>query len=191
MMVALTGSALNIPNMITLFRIVLTPVLIICLIQGFFLKGLVVFILAGITDALDGFLARVLRQKTIVGVYLDPLADKALVASAFITLSILTIIPGWLTVIVISRDLVILFGVAILSQLSVQFEVRPAMVSKATTALQFLTILAALLSQVQPRQVDKIFVSYIFWATAILTAFSGFVYILRGIRFLNHSEGNQ
>ncbi len=106
---------MNIPNLITLLRIILVPVVVILLIQGSFLKALMVFIVAGLSDALDGFLARVLNQQTALGAYLDPIADKALLASTFITLSVLHVIPGWLTVIVISRDLIILLGILILS----------------------------------------------------------------------------
>ncbi len=95
-------------------RIFLVPVLVIFLIQGSFLNAFIVFIVAGITDALDGFLARILNQKTVLGAYLDPLADKALLISTFVTLSILGIIPAWLTVIVVSRDFVILLGVSVL-----------------------------------------------------------------------------
>jgi hypothetical protein len=95
---------MNIPNLITLLRIILVPIIVILLIQGFFLKALIVFVVAGLSDALDGFLARVLHQQTVLGAYLDPIADKALLASSFVTLSILHIIPSWLAVIVISRD---------------------------------------------------------------------------------------
>ena len=87
---------MNIPNLLTLLRIILSPVIVILLIQGSFFKALIVFIVAGITDALDGFLARVLHQQTVLGAYLDPIADKALLASSFVTLSVLHIIPGWL-----------------------------------------------------------------------------------------------
>ena len=110
---------MNVPNLLTLLRIILSPVIVILLIQGAFFKALIVFIVAGITDALDGFLARVLHQQTVLGAYLDPIADKALLASSFITLSVLHIIPGWLTVIVISRDFIILLGISVLSIMSI------------------------------------------------------------------------
>ena len=101
---------MNIPNLLTLLRIILVPVIVILLIQGLFLKALIVFVVAAFSDVLDGFLARILRQKTALGAYLDPIADKALLASSFVTLSILHVIPGWLAVIVISRDVIILLG---------------------------------------------------------------------------------
>ena len=106
---------MNIPNLITLLRIILVPVIVILLIQGSFFKALIVFIVAGLSDALDGFLARVLKQQTVLGAYLDPIADKALLVSSFVTLSVLHIIPSWLVVIVISRDFIILLGISVLS----------------------------------------------------------------------------
>ncbi|MCK4534894.1 MAG: CDP-alcohol phosphatidyltransferase family protein, partial [Syntrophobacterales bacterium] len=124
---------MNIPNMLTMIRIILVPVFVILLMQGSFSHALAVFVVAGVTDGLDGFLARILRQQTVLGSYLDPLADKALIITAFVALSILDIIPGWLAVIVISRDCVILLGVSVLFLMSVSFEIRPAYVSKATT----------------------------------------------------------
>ncbi|MEK6654814.1 MAG: CDP-alcohol phosphatidyltransferase family protein, partial [Thermodesulfobacteriota bacterium] len=116
---------MNIPNLLTLLRIIMVPVIVILLIQGSFLKALIVFIAASLTDALDGFLARVLHQQTVLGSYLDPIADKALLASSFVTLSVLHIIPGWLTVIVISRDFIILLGISVFSIMSITVEIRP------------------------------------------------------------------
>ncbi len=178
---------MNIPNLITILRIILAPVLVICLIQGFYFKALIVFVIASLTDALDGFLARVLHQKSILGAYLDPLADKALIAGSFITLSITAVIPAWLTVIVISRDLVIMIGICILTLMSVPFEIKPAIVSKLTTILQFLTVLAALVSMAAPLHVDRFLIQLIIWATAFFTVVSGLTYIIRGIKIINHN----
>ncbi|MCG6537596.1 MAG: CDP-alcohol phosphatidyltransferase family protein [Syntrophales bacterium LBB04] len=135
---------MSIPNFLSLFRIILVPVTVIFLIDGSFSTALAVFTLAGITDGLDGFLARVLDQKTILGAYMDPIAVKALLTSCFVTLSILGVIPGWLTVIVVSRDFIILFGISVLFMVSVPFEIRPAFVSKITTAIQLITVFLAL-----------------------------------------------
>ena len=110
---------MNIPNFLSLLRIILVPVVVIFLIQGSYGKALFAFALAGLTDALDGALARLLNCQTVLGSYLDPIADKLLLTASFVTLSILGIIPSWLTVIVISRDFIILLGIAILSMISV------------------------------------------------------------------------
>jgi cardiolipin synthase (CMP-forming) len=177
---------MNIPNLITLLRIILVPVIVILLMQGSFFKALIVFIAAGLSDALDGFLARILHQKTVLGSYMDPIADKALLSSAFVTLSVLHIIPGWLTVIVISRDFIILLGISVLSIMSISVEIRPAFVSKITTAVQLITVLLALLTRCLPGGVDKMWLSALYWVTALFTIVSGLHYMSRGLQLINH-----
>ena len=131
---------MNIPNLLTVLRIVLVPVIVILLIQGQFAKALVCFVIAGVTDGLDGLLARILNQQTVVGAYLDPVADKALVISMFATLAIVGVIPAWLAVVVISRDCIILGGILVLTLMSVSLEIKPSFVSKINTMLQLLTV---------------------------------------------------
>jgi cardiolipin synthase (CMP-forming) len=179
------NSTMNIPNLLTLLRIILSPVIVILLIQGSFLKALIVFIVAGITDALDGFLARVLHQQTVLGAYLDPIADKALLASSFITLSVLHIIPGWLTVIVISRDFIILLGISVLSIMSIPVKIRPLFVSRVTTALQLITVLSALATRCIPGNAYELWLLAIYWATALFTIISGLRYLARGVALIN------
>ena len=176
---------MNIPNLITLLRIILVPIVVILLIQGYFLKALIVFVIAGLSDALDGFLARVLHQQTALGAYMDPIADKALLASSFVTLSVLHIIPGWLTVIVISRDFIILLGIAVLSMMSIPVAIKPAFISKVTTALQLITVLAALSFKCLPWAVDGIWPLSLFWLTAFFTIISGLNYMARGVALIN------
>ena len=176
---------MNIPNLLTLFRIILVPVTVILLIKGAFSKALIVFVIACITDGLDGFFARILKQKTILGSYLDPLADKALIASSFIALSVLGVIPSWLTVIVISRDFIILLGISVLSLMSISFEIRPAFVSKVTTVFQFLTIFLVLAFKDLPGYLNPEVIKFIYLATALLTVISGFNYVFRGIKLIN------
>ncbi len=178
---------MNIPNMLTVIRIILVPVFVILLMQGSFSYALAVFVVAGVTDGLDGFLARILRQQTVLGSYLDPLADKALIITAFVALSIMDIIPGWLAVIVISRDCVILFGVSVLFLMSVSFEIRPAYVSKATTVLQLLTVFLTLMFKCLPGCINYAMIETCFWITAFFTVVSGLNYISRGIKFINNS----
>ncbi|MCE5264872.1 MAG: CDP-alcohol phosphatidyltransferase family protein [Deltaproteobacteria bacterium] len=177
---------MNIPNLITLLRIILVPVIVILLIQGSFFKALVVFVVAGLSDALDGFLARVLNRQTVLGAYLDPIADKALLASSFVTLSVLHIIPSWLAVIVISRDFIILLGISVLSIMSIPVEIRPTYVSKVTTALQLTTVLLALSFRSLPYDLNGIWLLAVYWLTALFTIVSGFNYIARGMKLINH-----
>ncbi|MGC9022478.1 MAG: CDP-alcohol phosphatidyltransferase family protein, partial [Dissulfurimicrobium sp.] len=89
---------MNIPNLFTLIRIVLIPILIIFLINGRFFEALIVFSLAGVTDALDGLIARMLRQKTKIGAILDPIADKLLLTSSYVTLAVVGRLPNWLAI---------------------------------------------------------------------------------------------
>ena len=177
---------MNIPNFITLLRIILVPVIVILLIQGSFYKALIVFIVAGLSDALDGFLARILNQQTMLGAFLDPIADKALLVSSFVTLSILHVIPSWLAVIVISRDFIILLGISVLSIMSITVEIRPAFVSKVTTALQLITILMALSVRCLAYDFNGIWLLTLYWVTALFTILSGLNYMLRGMELINN-----
>jgi cardiolipin synthase (CMP-forming) len=178
---------MNIPNLLTLLRIILVPVIVILLIQGSFIKALVVFLVAGISDGLDGFLARVLHQQTVLGAYLDPIADKALLASSFITLSVLHIIPSWLAVIVISRDFIILLGIAILSMMSIPVQIRPIFVSRVTTALQLITVLMALTTRCLPGNFNELWLLAVYWVTALFTIISGLNYMARGVALINRT----
>ena len=178
---------MSIPNFLSLFRIILVPITVILLIDGSFFKAFAVFTMASVTDALDGFLARIWNQKTTLGAYLDPIADKALLNSCFITLSILGIIPGWITVIVVSRDFIILFGISIMFMASVPFQIKPVLVSKITTAIQLITILLALAFKSLGGDGYPLFMQFSFWLTAGFTTVSGFHYILRGIKAINQS----
>jgi cardiolipin synthase len=181
---------MNIPNFLSLLRIILVPVIVIFLIQDEYLKALIVFVIAGITDALDGALARMLNKQTELGAFLDPLADKILLSTSFIALSIFGLIPGWLTVIVISRDLIILIGIMTLSMMSVTYEIKPVFVSKITTALQIGAIFLAMVL----KSFTFDFLNYdlvkniMWWMTAFFTVLSGLVYILKGIRILNRAS---
>ncbi len=176
---------MNIPNLISLLRIILVPIVVILLIQGLFFKALVIFIIAALSDALDGFLARFMHQQTVLGAYLDPIADKALLASSFITLSVLHIIPGWLTVIVISRDFIILLGISVLSMVSIPVEIRPTFVSKVTTVLQLITVLLALSLRHLPGGFNEIWPLVLDWVTALFTIVSGLHYMAKGMALIN------
>jgi cardiolipin synthase len=182
----------NIPNFLTVLRIVLVPVIVILLIQGQFANALLCFIIAGVTDGLDGMLARSLGQTTVVGAYLDPLADKILVISMYATLAVIGVIPGWLAVIVISRDFIILGGILVLTLMSVNIEVKPSFVSKINTMIQIITIFVALLLKAGGTEADfrEVFV-FVCWLTAIFTVISGGDYLLKGMRIINRGDGDR
>ena len=178
---------MNIPNFLSLLRIILVPVFVIFLIQKEYDKALIVFTVASLTDALDGTLARLLKCQTTLGAYLDPIADKLLLVTSFVSLAVFGIIPGWLAVIVISRDFIILLGIAILSLMSVSYEIKPAVVGKMTTALQVATIFFALLYKAVTHNFSYSWIVGLCWATAFFTIISGLVYIIRGVGILNKS----
>ena len=179
---------LTIPNLITLFRIILTPLFIIFLIQGNYRKALVVFILAGVSDLADGLIARTWHQKSRLGSYLDPLADKLLMAASFVTLSIYHQIPSWLTVLVLSRDVILAVGVVIFRLADIPLVVRPSLAGKWTTTFQLLTVGFVLLNKIWafPPLVLPVF----FWITGVLTTISGLQYFYRGIKQTNMFQGN-
>ena len=139
---------MNIPNFLTILRILSIPLFIILLSYEFYPLALLLFFCAGVTDALDGFLARTFKQKTTLGAYLDPIADKLLLSSSFVAFSILKLMPAWLSILVISRDVIILGGILVLLVNSFSISINPTMISKCTTTLQLLTIGLTLLFQV-------------------------------------------
>lgn len=173
---------MNIPNILTIFRILLVPLLIVFLIEGKMDLALVVFVVAGITDALDGFLARVLHQKTDFGAFIDPVADKLLLVTSYLTLAVLDLLPSWLAVLVVSRDAIIVMGIGILFFNRKSFDIKPTYDSKATTFLQLVTICFVL-----GRQYLGVLVpleNLLVHVTAAMTVFSGFHYLAIGFKIV-------
>ena len=179
---------INIPNSLTLIRILLTPLFVIFLMKDLLSFALLVFTIAAISDALDGLFARYFNQHTALGAYLDPIADKLLLTSAFVSLAILKIVPGWLTVIVISRDILILLGVTIFAMTNINFDVRPSIASKCTTVAQLSTVFLVLL---HPKLPDLYMIQLsLYWLTAGLTIISGLHYIYIGMNIIQDVSGN-
>ena len=179
---------MNIPNFLSLLRVILVPVIVIFLIQESYAKALIVFVIAGLTDALDGAVARLLNKQTKLGSFLDPLADKILLSTSFIALAIFGLIPSWLAVIVISRDFMILLGIMILYMMSVTYEIKPVFVSKVTTTLQIATVFFALLLKTYTFDVISYnWIIILSWLTASFTIISGLIYIIKGIKFINRT----
>ena len=177
---------MNIPNFFSVLRIVSIPLFIICLSYDAHFYALAIFCLAAITDALDGFFARLFKQKTVLGSYLDPIADKLLLVSSFIALALLNLIPKWLTILVVSRDVIISMGILLLRMNLFQVEIKPSIVSKCTTFFQLLAIATTLLLHVLSR--DFIWVDAVYWITGALTVASGIHYILTGMKMINEKE---
>lgn len=127
---------MNLANWLTLLRLCLVPLVIAAISQHRFELALAGFVIAGLTDALDGYIARNYNQMTELGALLDPLADKSLLISIFVTLGIIGIIPTWLVIIVVARDLMIMGAVLISWILDNPVQIKPLYVSKANTAAQ-------------------------------------------------------
>jgi cardiolipin synthase (CMP-forming) len=180
---------LTIPNLITLARILLTPLFIIFLIQKRYQPALGIFVLAGLSDLADGLIARRWGQKSPLGTFLDPLADKLLMGSSFITLSIAYLIPPWLTVIVLSRDLILVFGVTLFKLVHLPVVVQPSLAGKLCTATQVSTVLLVLVAQSWP--LSPACLNALFWLTGGITALSGIHYVLQALWGVTHSHNRE
>ena len=132
---------MTIPNLITIGRLLLVPLIVWLMISGQSGAAFVVFILAGVSDAIDGFLARSFNLRSTLGSYLDPLADKALLVSIYISLAVLAEVPLWVVILVVSRDLFIVGAVVLSWMLDQPMEMRPLIISKLNTVVQI--VLAA------------------------------------------------
>lgn len=177
---------MNIANKITISRIILTPLFIAAIIYSRTDIALVFFILAVISDGLDGFMARARNEKTVLGTILDPIADKTLLISAFICLAIVKNIPEnlrlppYVPIIVISRDAIIVLGSVLIHVVKGDIKIEPSFWGKLTTFFQMMTIVAILV---------KFPYSEIVWNIAtLLTVISGVDYMLKGSRTLNENN---
>lgn len=173
---------INVPNTVTLLRILLTPLFAICLIKHSSSLALLVFTIAAVSDGVDGLIARLFHQKTTLGAYLDPAADKLLLTTAFVTLAIQELIPSWLAVIVITRDVLIMFGIALFIITGREFKPVPSILSKTTTVAQLVSVLTVLVGFQTERIVQV--QGPLFWFAAGITIVSGFQYIYRGLNIL-------
>ena len=182
-------SVLNLPNFITLLRIGAIPVFLILLLDERYTEALLVFILAGITDSLDGLLARWLDARTTLGAFIDPLADKLLLVSSFVILAFLGDISRWLAVLVIMRDVIILIGYSVLFFVTGHaIQVRPTLIGKASTFFQLLTVIMALVALHNAAwQIPLLRDTSEIFAGATVTI-SGFQYLSRGFRWFNEQE---
>jgi cardiolipin synthase len=127
---------LSIPNLITLGRILLVPVVVWAISSGAMWIAFVLFLAAGVSDAVDGFLAKRFGMTTMLGSYLDPLADKALLVSIYVTLGISGVLPRWLVILVVSRDVMIVGGVRLSWLVGSPVKMKPLVVSKLNTVAQ-------------------------------------------------------
>ena len=174
---------LTLANRLTILRILMTPVIAVLLLYKQMGAALALFVLAGITDALDGFVARSRGQRTDLGMVLDPVADKLLLMSAVIVLSILKELPWWFAIIVVSRDVILIGGAFILYMFVGRISLPPSWLGKLTTGFQILTVLLAMLDNFVPSlRCTTLPVAMVALACTIG---SGLQYVYRGSRLLS------
>lgn len=181
------GQLSSTPNLLTLSRLIVLPFAAIAVLKGHYGWALAIFVIAGISDGLDGLLARLMKQQTTLGQYLDPIADKLLLSTMFLVLFAARKIPLTVTVLVFSRDIIIMIICTLLYMTSAMKIFRPSWLGKANTVVQILTVLFVLLHEVsgdlwiaRGRQLG-------FNVTVALTILSGVHYVLRLAWDLRHT----
>jgi cardiolipin synthase (CMP-forming) len=166
----------NAPNLLTLARICLAPFLVTTILDGHYALSFYLFIVAGLTDALDGTLARLLKQRTMLGQYLDPVADKLLLSTLFLVLMHQGLIPARVTVMVFGRDVGILVVAALLYAAAGRREFSPSILGKANTLAQIAAVAAVLLQQLTSAGWVAWVRTVMLDATMVLTVVSGLHY---------------
>jgi len=176
---------LNLPNALTISRIVIIPIFITAIVYKRYDYALYLFLIAALTDIFDGLFARLKNQKTELGRFLDPLADKFLLVTVFIILSTYGLIPKWLTITVISRDIIVITGWFLLYLIKDISRVEPSILGKTAIGLQSMLIAYVLID------INLLFLPDIHqilqWITASFTILSGLHYIYRGLK-LTHAS---
>lgn len=170
----------NLPNTLTVIRIVLIPVFITTLEYKRYDYSLYIFILAAVSDLLDGQLARLWSQRTKLGRFLDPLADKFMLMTSYVFFAYYGWVPAWLAIIVISRDVIILTGVLLLYLITQTLRAEPSILGKASTVMQLLLLFSVLLNINYKISLEIKIV--LVWTTAFITSASGLHYIYKGLK---------
>jgi cardiolipin synthase len=178
------GGSLSIPNLITLGRILLVPIVVWAITLGEMRIAFALFLAAGISDAVDGFLAKRFHMKSELGAYLDPLADKALIVSIYVSLGIVGMLPIFLVILVVSRDIMIISAFLLAWLVDRPMPVRPLLVSKVNTVAQI--VLAILILAEHAFSLEFGFVSQLTMAAvALLTLLSIAFYLAEWVRHMN------
>ncbi len=178
-----THHLFTLPNLITLARLCAVPATVSLMLNHRLEAAFIVFALAGVSDALDGWLARALNMRSALGAMLDPVADKALLVSVFVMLAVIGGLPDWIAILVVFRDVVILGGLAMLWLLGQRPIIRPLLISKLNTCAQIALAAAALFwAAFEPAGLSP--VVPLIWLTAVTTLASGAAYVAGGARLM-------
>lgn len=184
----MTSPLFTLANQLTLLRMLLIPAFVLLVVYGYLGWALVTFIVAGATDALDGLIARLAHQKTDLGAWLDPAADKLLLVTTFVVLTLPNVglvnrIPIWLTILIISRDVGIVLTVAIVNLAIGPRTFKPSLLGKGATALFILTCVVVMFYNYLGR--PSLVVDAFVWASLAITLASGIDYVFRVARIIN------
>ena len=187
----MTTRILTPSNQITLLRLVFVPVFAILVLDRHYRGALAVLMAAALSDVLDGTVARLLKQETPLGVALDPIADKILMTTGYITLALRGALPWWLTIIVLSRDVAILMTAALISLVAGFRPFNPSLLGKASTVVQMATIFAALCRRARVPYFTADMLTILIHLTAALTLASAihYVFVLRQRQGRREVEG--
>ena len=185
-----TGSGLNLPNLITLGRILLVPMIVWAIASNQMTVAFVLFVVAGVSDAVDGFLAKHFDMATDLGAMLDPIADKALLVSIYVALGITGDIPRWLVILVVSRDLMIIGAVMLSWLLGSPIRVKPLWVSKLNTVAQILFACLVLASLGIGFSAEPLRIA-LMAAVAVLTLLSVAFYVAEWMRHMNQATAGR
>lgn len=179
---------MGLANWLTVLRILLIPIFVTLLVYRQRGPALAVFLAAALTDLLDGYVARQRGSQSRLGAFLDPLADKLLLVSSFVTLTWLRALPFWIAAVVISRDVILMVGALAIHMAGGRITPRPTLTGKLATFFQVLTVLMGLLAPFYhaPRLGRAVM-----WVAATFTVVSGLQYIVQGMRFLNAAHADE
>ncbi len=167
---------INFPNLLTLTRILLTPIIVYSILEGRAVQALWLMVIAGLTDMLDGAIAKHFHMQTVVGAYMDPIADKLMLVSTIVSLFIMGQTPLFLFLAVVFRDVIIVVGAVAYELVTRRLEMRPTYISKATTVMQIVYVSVALLHMTYP--LPAAIMQTVQWATFLLTCASGIQYMV-------------
>jgi len=182
----MAGRIFTVPNQLTFLRLGILPFFIVLIFYERYEWALLILVLAAATDGMDGLLARSLNQKTSLGAYLDPIADKLLLSSSFVVLALEGQIPRWLTILVIGRDVLILVTATVILLAVGYRQFPPSIFGKVTTAAQILMVLVVLTAEVFHLPALEIARQLLAYLVAVFTIFSGFHYSVVVARRLHH-----
>jgi cardiolipin synthase (CMP-forming) len=178
---------MNLPNIISLARLLSVPLIVSLILSHQLLAAFIFFTLAGLSDALDGFLARIFKARTTLGAYLDPLADKALLVGVFAALGQIGLIELWVVVLVVFRDVLIIGGILLLFLFKSTIEMKPLMISKINTVVQ-LMYAVFVLSQGESFLGFPDLNLYFGYLVVLTTVLSGVSYVRLGLKYFNNMD---